>query len=349
MRSLLLSSMLLLPVSAEPLTYDAPPLGSLEKPLLLRTYLPDPGLGDEVFAHHHQAAASPKYNVGKGVDVGGSFQPIDGIAAAIAVNHGPALSYVFDTAECRMLYAWQGGFLDMYPDWGDKEKGNRQSFDYVPRLIGTLFTKAAGTHPLILDGKALASDAPLSFVGYDLDAAGMPTFRFKAGGHEITQRIEPMPDTPRSCRIRFSASDGTELGYRAASGESVSRDGKTLVVTITGPALSEHHGFDRDLKITKASVENGEKVMNSYGCIACHSTDGSPNHGPSLMNVFGSKVVIEESNTPVTADEAYIRESVLNPSAKTVKGFPARFMPTYPLKPAELDSLVLYIRSLSGK
>ena len=109
MRFALISFLMVLPVAAEPLTYDDPPLGSLGKPLLLRTYVPDPGLGDEVFSHHHQAAASPKYNLGKGVDVGGFFEPINGIPAAIAVNHGPALSYVFDTTECRLLYAYKHG------------------------------------------------------------------------------------------------------------------------------------------------------------------------------------------------------------------------------------------------
>lgn len=349
MRWVLLSCLMALPVTAGPLTYENPPLGTLKEPQLLRAYVPDPGLGDEVLGHHHRAAASPKYNVGKGDDVGGLFEPISGIPAAIAVNHGPALSYVFDTTECRMLYAWQGGFLDMFPDWGDKARGDRRKFDYVPRLVGTLFSKATGTHPLMLGGKALSPEAPLSYIGYDLDAAGMPTFRFNAGGHEITQRIEPMTDPPGSCRMCFTATDGTELGYRAAAGEAVTHDGKTLVLTITGSAISEHRGFDRDLKITDASAKNGEKVLNSYGCTTCHSTDGSPSHGPTLRNLFGSKVGIEESPTPVLADDAYLRESILNPRAKTVKGFPPTFMPPYALKPAELDSVVLYIRTLSRK
>ena len=121
------------------------------------------------------------------------------------------------------------------------------------------------------------------------------------------------------------------------------------MITINGAVLSEHHGFDRDLKISKASIGNGERVFNSYGCTACHSTDGSLGHGPSLMKVFGAKVEIEESPAPVPADEAYLRESIINPGAKTVKGFPPNYMPAYPLKPAELDSVVLYLKSLSSK
>lgn len=349
MRWVLLTWLMLLPATAGPLTYDNPPLGTLKEPVLLRAYVPDLDLDDEVLGHHHRAAASPKYNVAKGNDEGGFFEPISGIPAAIAVNHGPALSYVFDTTECRMLYAWQGGFLDMFPDWGDKARGDRRKFDYVPRLIGTLFSKATGTHPLMIGGKALSPEIPLTYIGYDLDAAGSPTFRFNAGGHEITQRIEPLTDPPRSCRIRFTATDGTELGYRAATGEAVTHDGKTLVVTITGSVISEHHGFNRDLHITKATAKNGELVFNSYGCVTCHSVDGAPSQGPTLKGVFGSKVVIEESPSPVPADDAYLREAIVNPRAKTVKGFPPNFMPPYTLKPAELDSIILYIRSLSSK
>lgn len=334
--------------SSAPLTFDDLPQGSLKEPLLLRTYVPDPGLANEVFAHHARASASPEYQVTKGVDGKGTYEPISGIPAAIAVSHGPVLSYVFDTTECRMLYAWQGGFLDMFPYWGDKERGNRQKFDYVPRLVGTVFSMATGSHPLIIGGQPLAADAPISFVGYDLDAGSTPTFRFMAGGHEITQRIEPIPDTPRSCRIRMAATDGTKLGYRAAAGESVRHDGETLLITISGPAISEHRGFDRDLKITKASAENGQRVFNSYGCSVCHSVDGSPGHGPTLKNVFGSKVAIEGSDTPVVADDAYIRESLAQPGARIVKGFPPNFMPAYPLKPIEIDSLVRYIESLSN-
>ncbi|BCX47252.1 hypothetical protein HAHE_11600 [Haloferula helveola] len=330
-------------LGGEPLTYDVLPLGEIEKPLLLRTYVPDPGLDDEVFVHHGTGAESPRYSVNDGKDTGGKpFKPIEGIPAAIAINHGPALSYVFDTTECRMLYAWQGGFLDMFPYWGDEKGGNRRSFDYVPRLVGTVFTMASGSHPLSVGGKPVGKD--LKFVGYDLDGNGVPTFRFKANGHEVTQRIEPVTDTPLSCSIRIASE--APLEYRAAEGEKVAGDGKSLVVTVTGSALSKHNGFERNLKIKTASAAAGEDVFVNYGCIACHSTDGSLGHGPSLKGLFGSKHEIEGMKEPIVADEAYIRESILKPNAKTAKGFPPNYMPPYPLKDIEVDSLVLFIRSL---
>lgn len=117
-------------LGSEPLGFTSTPLGTAETPLILRTFVPDPGLDPAVFANHGKAAPSPKYNPGKGTDVKGEYEMLKLIPAAIAVNHGPALSYVFDTTECRVLYAWQGGFLDMYPYWGDQKDGQRRSFDY---------------------------------------------------------------------------------------------------------------------------------------------------------------------------------------------------------------------------
>jgi hypothetical protein len=49
----------------------------------------------------------------------------------------------------------------------------------------------------------------------------------------------------------------------------------------------------------------------------------------------------------VKADEAYLRESIMTPNAKIAQNFPPNFMPPYAnLKPLEVDSLVLYIKSL---
>src|SRR4051812_41731039 len=135
-------------------SYDTTPLGSVEAPLLLRTFLPDPDLDEAVFAHHGRSQTALKYDANAGRDTTTEVHPLKGIPAAIAVNHGPALSYVFDTTEGRLLYAWQGGFLDLFPSWGDQQIGARVSNDYVPRLMGTLFFKATGRDPLEIEGRS---------------------------------------------------------------------------------------------------------------------------------------------------------------------------------------------------
>lgn len=103
----------------------------------------------------------------------------------------------------------------------------------------------------------------------------------------------------------------------------------------------------------KASVAEGEKLYQMYGCMACHSTDGTLQGkvGPSWRGLFGSdREIANSKQKTVKADAEYLRESILNPGAKVVKGF-EKFdagMPIYEgiLNEVQVESLVLFIESL---
>lgn len=333
-----------LPASAgEPITFDNLPLGSVEKPLILSTYLPDPGLDEAYFAHHGKSAVSPKYNPGSGMDAKGEYVPIKGLPAALGVNFGPALSYAFDTVECRIAYAWQGGFLDMYPYWGDPVRGSRQSYDYVPRFVGTLFYKAGPLSEIYVNGKRLTDLEHPKFIGYDLEK-GVPAFLFSRGGHDFKLKVTPATKSPLTLTFALSSPDKIGITYGTPEGDKATN---TLTHTITGTALATFQGFPRDMKIKEASVANGQLLFDALGCSACHSVDGSLGHGPSLAGVYDADISIEESKNLVKADEAYILESIKNPGAKTAKGFPPNYMPPYVLKDLEYQSLVLFIESVA--
>lgn len=312
MRTLLLTLLGIPAGFGDPLTFDTTPLGDKDRPIILRTYVPDPGLDPAVFANHGSASKSPKYNAGSGKDVKGEYKMMKVIPAAIAVNHGPALSYVWDTTECRLLYAWQGGFLDLYPYWGDEGRGGRRSFDYGARLVGNLFYLAQP------EGRAKPT-----FLGYDLSKSGVPTFRFKLGAQEFSQTILANDD-----QFSFEIMTNSKKG------------------TIKGKLISKHQGFDRNLKIKSATAKAGKQVFDAYGCVACHSVDGSKGHGPSLKGLAGSTRPIEGGD-PVLADRTYLKESIQAPNAKTAKDYPPGYMPPYQLNEKEVDSLVLYIQSIS--
>jgi cytochrome c2/glucose/arabinose dehydrogenase len=101
-----------------------------------------------------------------------------------------------------------------------------------------------------------------------------------------------------------------------------------------------------------ATAEEGEKLAQMFGCMACHSIDGSTlgKVGPSWKGLFGSARDIAGSKQPVTADEEYLRESILNPTAKIVKGF-EKFdsgMPIYDgiLNDQQIRSLILFMETL---
>ena len=91
-------------------------------------------------------------------------------------------------------------------------------------------------------------------------------------------------------------------------------------------------------------VSAGEKLFTEKACITCHGQ-----RGPGLVGVYGSKRrVIEDGQVKeVTADEAYLRESILNPSKKVVVGFPP-LMPTFEgqLTEEQILDLIAYIKSL---
>jgi cytochrome c oxidase subunit II len=89
----------------------------------------------------------------------------------------------------------------------------------------------------------------------------------------------------------------------------------------------------------------GQRAFQELACHTCHMTDAS-GRGPSLQRLFGSQVKLANGAT-VVADEAYLRESILNPQAKLVAGYQP-IMPTFQGLVSEeaLLGLIEYIKSL---
>ena len=87
-------------------------------------------------------------------------------------------------------------------------------------------------------------------------------------------------------------------------------------------------------------------VYRSSQCFTCHSVDGSAGTGPSWRGLFGRQESFTD-NTTGTADENYLRESILNPQAHIVRGFQP-VMPTYrgSLRDNQIDALIEYIKTL---
>jgi cytochrome c oxidase subunit 2 len=92
-------------------------------------------------------------------------------------------------------------------------------------------------------------------------------------------------------------------------------------------------------------VQDGAKLFEDLACSNCHKPDGS-GRGPSLVGVFGSTVKLVGGGT-VRADEAYIRESILNPAAKVVEGYQPD-MPTFQglITEENVVQLIEYVKSL---
>jgi mono/diheme cytochrome c family protein len=335
-------------VSGSLLTYSNRPLGSPEKPLLLRTFMPEPGLSDEVLSHHDHGANSPKYNPKKGQDVSGEYKPIDGLPAAIGVNYGSSLSYCWDTVECRLLYAWDGGFLDMTSYWGDNSRGSRQSYGYVPHLVGTMFYQASGKHPLQLNGKSISdSSRGLKYLGYKKIGTRF-VFMLASGGSEISCEVKA-GKASQSLVIHYRLEGKGSLSYQESlPGHIINKISESeLAVTIQGKKIAEYKGApNKDLLEGGVNAASGERVFAAMACATCHSLDGSKSHGPSLLGLHGKQRKINGADKPVLADDAYILESIRNPNAKVADGYPENYMPPYKLKDDEYKALLVYIKSL---
>jgi cytochrome c oxidase subunit 2 len=89
----------------------------------------------------------------------------------------------------------------------------------------------------------------------------------------------------------------------------------------------------------------GQILTVKNGCVGCHSIDGTKLTGPTWFGLAGSKVDLADGST-VTADDAYIHESIVNPNAKVVAGFPSGIMPPFTLTDPEIANIIAYIKTL---
>ncbi len=107
--------------------------------------------------------------------------------------------------------------------------------------------------------------------------------------------------------------------------------------------------MDEQLALQKANqaLNPGLALLTSKGCIACHSSDGSKLIGPSFKGVFGKKEIVVENGVEleITIDEAYITESIMEPSKKIVKGYQP-LMPPLPLTADEIAAIIEHIKEL---
>ena len=90
----------------------------------------------------------------------------------------------------------------------------------------------------------------------------------------------------------------------------------------------------------------GERIVKEAGCLNCHAVDGKEKIGPNLRGLYGSKVPLE-GGEHVTADEEFLRESIVDPGAKVVKGYP-NVMPTFKatIPPEDVEAVVEYLKTL---
>jgi cytochrome c oxidase subunit 2 len=107
--------------------------------------------------------------------------------------------------------------------------------------------------------------------------------------------------------------------------------------------------LDRQIKEANISdpVELGSRLFARKGCVSCHSSGESRKIGPGLAKLWGKERQFADGSSIPAANAEYIRESILMPSAKVVKGYPNK-MNSFAgqLSEKEIDYLIEYIKTL---
>ncbi len=101
-----------------------------------------------------------------------------------------------------------------------------------------------------------------------------------------------------------------------------------------------------ELKEGEGMADMGARIYKRKGCVACHSTDGSPSTGPTWKGLYGSQRSLTGGGS-ATADDNYIRKSILEPNAEVVEGF-APQMPSFQgqLDDEHITALIEYMKTL---
>lgn len=115
-------------------------------------------------------------------------------------------------------------------------------------------------------------------------------------------------------------------------GENAPEPGKTLPLPATPDPKDQPRGL---------------ALMTANSCLDCHSVDGKPMVGPTLLGLYGKQqqVLVGATLKTMIVDEAYLRRAITNPMDEVVRGYPPA-MPEASFTPQELDEVVSYIKTL---
>jgi cytochrome c oxidase subunit II len=96
----------------------------------------------------------------------------------------------------------------------------------------------------------------------------------------------------------------------------------------------------------ESMTAGGQRLFQSLACHTCHKPDGT-GRGPVLAGIYGKPVTLQTGQTAI-ADDNYLRESILNPSAKVVAGYQP-VMPAFQglINEDGLSQILAYIKSLA--
>ncbi len=165
----------------------------------------------------------------------------------------------------------------------------------------------------------------------------VPEFRVKQD--LVPGRITELrftPTVPGSYKVRCAEICGTSHAYMEApvivSAQADFDAWMTEQVALAEEAAATPEG-------------RGRALVAANGCVACHSVNGAAGIGPTWFGLFGRQERLTDGSV-VTADDAYIHESIKAPQAKIVAGFENQLMPAYNFNDEQITDIISYIKTL---
>lgn len=158
--------------------------------------------------------------------------------------------------------------------------------------------------------------------------------------YQIDHLVEPRKFKPKSVMPSYRYLREKDLRDLAAYLVSLGNDPQKLRAGVAPtPAPTED-----------PLIAQGKELYRDLGCVGCHTIDGSRSTGPSFKGLFGHKVEValrDGTTAQIVIDEAYLKEAILQPGEKIVKGFP-NVMPSFEgrVSDEEIQALIEYIKSL---
>jgi len=254
-----------------------------------------------------------------------------------------------------------------YPDQHGK-KTTLADLDGHVTIVDFVFTQCVTVCPRITATMVLLQrripDANLRFVSFSVDPehdtpAVLAEYAKKWNAREtrwilLSTEEKALAETARGMRVGLERSDADKNPIRHSSLFFL-LDAQHQVRGIYGSdddaavqrlMKDAHELAGGTLEVPRRAVAedaSGEEIYSAFGCGACHTDDEL---APSLAGIRGRDVKLEGGGH-VTANDAYITESIVAPGEKVVAGF-LRLMPSYAgeLSPEQLTRLVAYVGAL---